>query len=231
MGTEQRGHRGAQRAALIADADDVELVRTLFREYADSLGVDLSFQGFAEELAALPSGYDALLVVRRDGEPVGCAGVRPFDRGECECTADAETAAGRAHVEALHLASVSLLRAHADAADDLFADWCDQQEVVAAGQRGELSLGVDEPAVRPEPAEVLAEELAKRVGVGRARVGDQRSARSASTSSAFGSQAPAATFARTCSGLVAPAITQLTAGIASRPPTAASSSEIPRSSA
>ena len=64
-----------------------------------------------------------------------------------------------------------------------------------------------------------------------ARVGDQRSARSASTSSTLGSQAPAATFARTCSGFVAPAMTQLTAGIASRPPTATSSSEIPRSSA
>jgi hypothetical protein len=59
----------------------------------------------------------------------------------------------------------------------------------------------------------------------------QRSARSASTSSAPGSQVPAATFARTCSDFVAPAITQLTAGIASRPPIAASSSEIPRSSA
>jgi ribosomal protein S18 acetylase RimI-like enzyme len=56
------------------------LVRGLFREYAGSLGVDLSFQGFEEEIAALPAGYDVLLVAGEDG----CVGVRPFDDGVCE---------------------------------------------------------------------------------------------------------------------------------------------------
>jgi len=74
----------ASRAALIADADDVELVRTLFREYAASPGVDLSFQGFEEELDALPGGSDVVLVARLDGEPSGCVGVRPFEQGVCE---------------------------------------------------------------------------------------------------------------------------------------------------
>jgi carbonic anhydrase len=59
-------------------------VRTLFREYGDSLGVDLAFQGFDDEVAALPGGYDALLVARVDGEPVGCVGVRPLDPNVCE---------------------------------------------------------------------------------------------------------------------------------------------------
>jgi hypothetical protein len=54
--TERGGPGGAEGAALIADADDVDLVRTLFREYAGSLGVDLGFQGFEEELATLPGG-------------------------------------------------------------------------------------------------------------------------------------------------------------------------------
>ena len=81
MGTDERGRRGAQGAPLIADADDVELVRTLFREYAESLGVDLSFQGFDEEVAALPGGYDALLVALPD---LGCVGVRPHAQGVCE---------------------------------------------------------------------------------------------------------------------------------------------------
>ncbi|MGH2933448.1 MAG: GNAT family N-acetyltransferase [Gaiellaceae bacterium] len=68
------------RAPQVALAADVELVRALFREYADSLGVDLSFQGFDEELAALPAGYDVLLVAGSDG----CVGVRPFEDGVCE---------------------------------------------------------------------------------------------------------------------------------------------------
>jgi putative acetyltransferase len=74
----------ARRAPLIADADDVDLVRTLFREYAGALGVDLSFQGFEEELAMLPTGYDAVLVARLDGEAAGCVGVRPLESGVCE---------------------------------------------------------------------------------------------------------------------------------------------------
>ena len=113
MGTEQRGPRGAQSPALIADADDVELVRTLFREYADSLGVDLSFQGFAEELAALPSGYDALLVVRRDGEPVGCVGVRPFEPGICEMKRLYVRPAGRGSGAGRALAVAAIERARA----------------------------------------------------------------------------------------------------------------------
>ena len=81
MGADERGTRGVARAPLIEDADDVELVRTLFREYAESLGVDLSFQGFDQEVAALPGGYDALLVALPD---LGCVGVRPLAAGICE---------------------------------------------------------------------------------------------------------------------------------------------------
>jgi carbonic anhydrase len=84
MGADGGRPRRAAGAPLIADADDVDLVRTLFGEYADSLGVDLSFQGFEEELAALPGGYDAVLVARLDGEPAGCVGVRPLEAGVCE---------------------------------------------------------------------------------------------------------------------------------------------------
>lgn len=63
-------------------------VRTLFREYADSLGIDLSFQGFEEELAALPGDYGSplgrLLVGVKDGEAVACVGLRPYGERDCE---------------------------------------------------------------------------------------------------------------------------------------------------
>jgi ribosomal protein S18 acetylase RimI-like enzyme len=67
---------------------DVETVRDLFREYADSLGVDLEFQDFAAEVAALPGKYappaGRLLLAWRGKEALGCIGLRPLDLNTCE---------------------------------------------------------------------------------------------------------------------------------------------------
>lgn len=57
--------------------------------YADALPIDLSYQGFAEELAALPGRYappgGTLLLARQsDGTAVGCVAVRPLGDGICE---------------------------------------------------------------------------------------------------------------------------------------------------
>ena len=67
---------------------DLDTTRELFRAYADSLPIDLSFQNFAHELASLPGEYavprGALFLARVDGAAVGCIGLRPFsgDTGE-----------------------------------------------------------------------------------------------------------------------------------------------------
>ena len=68
---------------LAKSAEQLEASRTLFREYAAQLGVDLGFQGFEDELAALPDDYGAprgaLLLASVDGELAGCCALRPID--------------------------------------------------------------------------------------------------------------------------------------------------------
>lgn len=65
-----------------SSTDVVEELRNLFREYAQSLQVDLCFQNFEEELSRLPGEYlapeGALLVVCVDGQFAGCCAMRPL---------------------------------------------------------------------------------------------------------------------------------------------------------
>ena len=62
--------------------DDMQVVAQLFTSYADALGVDLTFQNFAAELAGLPGKYapphgELLLAYGKDGTTaVGCVALQ-----------------------------------------------------------------------------------------------------------------------------------------------------------
>jgi putative acetyltransferase len=62
-----------------AGPDDLETVRGFLREYADGLGVDLSFQDFDSELAD-PLGFYELVLLADDG----CVALRRIDELTCE---------------------------------------------------------------------------------------------------------------------------------------------------
>lgn len=69
----------------VTSADEMEPVRVLFREYADSLGFDLCFQNFDRELADLPGQYappsGCLLLATVGDEPAGCVALKKLADG------------------------------------------------------------------------------------------------------------------------------------------------------
>ena len=63
-------------------------VRGIFREYSGTLGIDLCFQGFEEELAGLPGRYaepeGCVLLAWDGGQVVGCGAIRLSEPGVAE---------------------------------------------------------------------------------------------------------------------------------------------------
>ncbi|NUO72180.1 MAG: GNAT family N-acetyltransferase [Frateuria sp.] len=70
--------------------EDIAVVRALFAEYIDRLGIDLSFQDVGSELAQLPGKYappKGVILLARDaaGSALGCVALRPWSQpGVCE---------------------------------------------------------------------------------------------------------------------------------------------------
>lgn len=65
-----------------ASAADLEVVRSLFREYQRAIGVDLGFQAFESELRGLPGAYarprGRLFLAFEDDGLAGCGALRPL---------------------------------------------------------------------------------------------------------------------------------------------------------
>ncbi|KAH7128132.1 acyl-CoA N-acyltransferase [Dendryphion nanum] len=71
--------------------NDLDAIRSLFTEYAASLGIDLSYQSFEAELSSLPGKYSAsqggtiLLTETHTGGVVGCASLRRLSSRSNAC--------------------------------------------------------------------------------------------------------------------------------------------------
>jgi len=67
---------------------EVAQARELFLEYAQSLGVNLCFQNFEQELAGLPGHYappeGRLLLAEYESRLAGCGALHKWDDGICE---------------------------------------------------------------------------------------------------------------------------------------------------
>jgi putative acetyltransferase len=67
---------------------DLDAVKAIFREYIASVSVNLEFQDYETEFAALPGKYaqpdGCLLLAWKAAEVVGCVALRRFDAQICE---------------------------------------------------------------------------------------------------------------------------------------------------
>jgi ribosomal protein S18 acetylase RimI-like enzyme len=85
---------------------DADALRGLFREYFAWLGPEGWFTDVEAELAALPGGYEAVLIARIGSEVAGCVALKRLPDGACEMKrlyvrpSARGSGAGRALVEA-----------------------------------------------------------------------------------------------------------------------------------
>ncbi|WP_052298586.1 GNAT family N-acetyltransferase [Syntrophobotulus glycolicus] len=70
------------------NSEDIRNVRFLFEDYANSMGFDLDYQNFNEELEELPGKYSLphgfLLLAKFNNNAVGCVAIKKIGKKTCE---------------------------------------------------------------------------------------------------------------------------------------------------
>lgn len=124
----------------LRDVADLEAARHIFREYAAGLGIDLCFQDFDTELAALPGDYapprGALLLAWVDGVVAGCCALRPLDSSDYVNAAEMKRLYVRPTFRGLglgrQLAQSILDVAHLNGYDSVLLDTLNDMEIARA---------------------------------------------------------------------------------------------------
>lgn len=133
---------------------DLPAITQLFRAYAQSLPIDLGYQGFDGELASLPGKYalpaGALLLARdASGAALGCVAMRPLEDGVCEMKRLYVAPAGRGQGlgKQLALAIIEAARAagHREMRLDTLASMHDAQKLYRALGFTEIAAYYDSP--------------------------------------------------------------------------------------
>ena len=120
--------------------DQLNEVRLLFEEYAESLDIDLCFQQFDAELSSLPGDYaaprGALLMAEVDGALAGCCALRALDNSDypnaCEMKRLYVRKAFRGFGLGRHLAEAILDAARMAGYDCILLDTLDEMESARA---------------------------------------------------------------------------------------------------
>jgi ribosomal protein S18 acetylase RimI-like enzyme len=121
-------------------SDQMDWVREIFLEYANSLNIDLCFQGFDLELQELPGDYaqprGALLLAFVNNQVAGCCALRPLDSADEPNAAEMKRLYVRPAFRGLRLGR-QLAEAVMDAArrygySSIFLDTLDEMETARA---------------------------------------------------------------------------------------------------
>lgn len=149
----------------VSSGADLESVRILFREYADSLGVNLDYQGFEEEVRDLPGTYappaGTLLLARRGNEVLGCVGIRPIDARVAEMKRLFVRPAGRGTGLGRTLAEAAIRFADAAGYERMRLDTLPQMQRAQELYRRLGFVAIDAYRFSPVPGTVFLELVLK----------------------------------------------------------------------